>query len=316
MDKEMNFFDLCAACGRAIGRGCKALWQVLERMVRLTYRYWWVVLTLMVLAVAAALYYTRPGNATYKMNAVAIINGPSIQQFEQAFAPLRTPNLLDSVSPVAQCMKKYHIYAFTTYRVIDCLDDKTADYVDFKGSSSATDTVRVQMDDRLCLQFRIKERNIRAVPEIEQVIMDYLNSNDAMQQSYRTYEANLREEAQFNHSQARKLDSLTTHYYFYSPSAMEPNAYVGTGVNFYGDRQVRLFLDKIYKHQQHLQQVDYKMQLATAPVVLENHFIADPKPVNGRMKVLIVYILLAWAGGCALAEIIDRRKAISAWLKQ
>ena len=316
MEKDMNFFDLCAACGRAIGQGCKALWRLLERMIRLTYRYWWVVITLIILAIAAALYYTRKGNATYKMNAVAIINGPSIQQFEQAYAPLRTPHLLDTVSPVAQCIKKYHLIAFDTYRVIDCLHDQTADFVDFKRRVSATDTVNVQLADRLCLQFRIKERNMKAMPEIERVLLEYLNSNEPMQQSYETYVANLREEVQFNHSQAQKLDSLTSHYYFYSPSAMEPNAYVGTGVNFYGDRQVRLFLDKIYKHQQHLQQVDYKMQLATAPVVLENHFIADPKPVNGRWKVLVIFILLAWIGGCVLAEMIDRRKAICAWLKQ
>ena len=46
MNNDMNFFDLCAACGRAIGRGCAACWRMIERMLRLTYRYWWLVLTL------------------------------------------------------------------------------------------------------------------------------------------------------------------------------------------------------------------------------------------------------------------------------
>ncbi len=43
----------------------------------------------MALAVAAALYYTRPDNITYKINAVALLNGPTIQQFEKAFAPVQ-----------------------------------------------------------------------------------------------------------------------------------------------------------------------------------------------------------------------------------
>ena len=29
----MNFFDLCVAIGRAIGRACAACWRVFERMV-------------------------------------------------------------------------------------------------------------------------------------------------------------------------------------------------------------------------------------------------------------------------------------------
>ena len=65
-----------------------------------------------------------------------------------------------------------------------------------------------------------------------------------------------------------------------------------------------------------MQAVDYRMQLATAPVVLENHFTLDPKPVNGRFKYVFVLFLLGWLGGCILAELIDRRKAICAWLKQ
>ena len=96
---------------------------------------------------------------------------------------------------------------------------------------------------------------------------------------------------------------------------MQPAAYSGNGVNFYGDRRIRLFLDEIYKQQQHLQQGDYRLQLATAPVVLENHFVADPKPVNGRRQCVALFFLLSWAAGCLLAEVIDKRKAIIAWLK-
>lgn len=314
--KEMNFFDLCVAFGRAIGRGCKAFMRLLEHMLHLTYRYWWLVMTFIVLAVAAALYYTRKDNLTFKVNAVALLNGPSIQQFEQAYAPLRANKLLPKEAPVYPLVHEGQVRAFETYRVIDCLHDGEMDFVDFKRKSSPTDTVKVQMQDRLCLQFRIKNRDMNLVPEIEHAMLAFLNADPAMQHSYVSYFANLREQVIFNHHQAQKLDSLTSAYYFYTASPASPMNYSGNGVNFYGDRRIKLFLDEIYKHQKHMQQVDYRMQLATAPVVLENHFSVDAKPVNGRIKILFIFCLMAWIGGCALAELIDKRKAICAWLKQ
>ena len=75
-------------------------------------------------------------------------------------------------------------------------------------------------------------------------------------------------------------------------------------------------MDKIYEQQKHTQLGDYRLQLATAPVVLENHFTLDPKPVNERKKCLFLFVLMGWIGGCVLAELIDKRKAICAWLKK
>ena len=106
MEKDMTFIDLCVACGRAVTDGCKAVGRLLARMVRLTYRYWWVVITCVVLALAAALYYTRSENLTYKLNAVALLNGPSIQQFEQAYAPLCSGRLLPEDAAITPLVKE------------------------------------------------------------------------------------------------------------------------------------------------------------------------------------------------------------------
>jgi len=316
MEHEMNFFDLCAAGVRALGRLCVQAGQVLARMARLTVRYWWVVITLVLLAIAAAFYYTRLGNLTYKVNAVALLNGPSIQQFEQAFAPLSMPAVMPEGAAVTPYVKERTARSFKTFRVIDCLDDGKADYIDFKSKSNAADTVRVQMHDRLCIQFRIKSRNLDQLPAIEEAMLAFINSNEALQQSYAIYLPNLQNEAAFNHAQAQKLDSLTSAYYFFHASNASPMNYNGNGVNFYGDRRIVLFLDKLYDQREHLQSTDYRLQLATAPVVLENHFSVDSKPVNGRFKMLFIFCLLAWFGGCAIAEMIDKRKAICAWLKK
>lgn len=315
MEKEMNFFDLCVACFRAIGRGCAAFGRLIAHMLRLTYRYWWLVIPVVVLAIAAALYSTRQENQTYKVNAIALLNGPTIQQFEQAYAPLRSGKTLSGETAIAPYVVNRQVKLFNTYRVIDCLHDETADYIDFKGRSHATDTTKVQMQDRLCIQFRIKARDFIYLPAIEQAVLEYLNADEVLQQSYPTYLANLKEEAAFNHRQAQKLDSLTSCYYYQSATTTMPGVYSGNGVAFYGERKIRLFLDDIYRQHAHLQRVDQRLQLATAPVTLENHFALDPKPVNGRMKTTVLFLLLGWCAACAIAEIIDKRKAFSAWLK-
>ena len=303
MEREMNFWDLCVACGRAITRGVKALGCLLARMTRLTYRYAWLVLPLLALAIAASFYYSRPGNRTYRVNAIALLNGPTVQQFEQAFASL----CKEQIWPEAT--------AFTTYRVIDCLHHETADFVDFDRKVKLTDTTKVVMHDRLCVQFRIKNCDMELLPHIEQAFLARLNADEAMQISFAVYQANLREEAAFNHAQAFKLDSLTSAYYFYTAQPVQPVQYSGNGMNFYGDRRVRLFLDELYEQRAHMQRVDYRLQLATAPVTLENHFAVDAKPINGRMKCLVLFFLIGWCIACLLAELIDQRKALSAWLK-
>lgn len=312
----MNFFDLCVAIGRAIGRGCAACWRLVTHMIRLTYRYWYIVVTLVVLAIAAAFYYSRKDNLKYKMNAVALLNGPSIQQFEQAYAALQSGKLLPEDAAIAPYVLDFKVTNFRSYRVIDCLGDETPDYIDFKCKSQPTDTVKVQMKDRLCLQFVIKSRDMALMPEIEEALLKWFNSNEAMKQSYAVYKKNLADEVAFNHNQAQKLDSLTSEYYFNAPSAARPMNYSSNGVNFYGDRDIELFLKDIYEQHDYLQKKDYRMQLATAPVTLENHFSADPKPVNNRLKSLFLFFLLGWIAGCVIAELIDKRKAILEWLKQ
>lgn len=315
MDKEMNFFDLCVVCGRAIGRAFNWCMRLLTRMCRLTYRYWWAVGVVVIMALAAAWYYTRPDNLSYRFNAVALLNGPTIQQFDQAFTTLTASHTLPANTLAAQLVKENKMTHLKTYRVIDCLHDGTADYIDFKSKSSPTDTVKVQMQDRICIQFRVKKRNLDSIPEMESAILEYLNANSALQAAYAKYLPNLQCEADFNHRQALKLDSLTSNYYFYNPTNAQPMNYNGNGVNFYGDRRIRLFLEEIYDQQKHMEMVDQRLQLATAPVTLENHFAMNPNPVNGRLKYLLLFLVLSWIAGCVLAALIDNRLTIKEWFK-
>ncbi|MBO4249706.1 MAG: hypothetical protein J5884_00465 [Paludibacteraceae bacterium] len=316
MNKEMNFYDMCLACWHAICRGCASLGRMFAQMLRLTYRYWWLVISVVILALGAAFYYTRLDNLTYKVQAVALLNGPTIHQFDQVYVLLKSGNLIDPKAEIIPYIEERKVREFETYRVIDCKHDGVADYIDFKNRSSNTDTLKVQMNDRLCLEFRMKKRDLDALPYVEKALLDYFNSSKVLQQAYEPYMANLHEEVDFNHRQFQKLDSLTSCYYFQSANNTFPTMFTSNGIAFYGERKIRLFLDQIYQQHAHVQQHDHRLQLATAPVTLENHFSVYPKPVNDRKKCFVLFFLLGWFGACALAEIIDKRRAIIAWLKQ
>lgn len=315
MEREMNFWDLCVACARALGKACVGIWHVIARMIRLTCKYWYIVVPIVVLAIAAAIYHTRKDNIKYRVNAIAYVNGASLQQFEKAFEPLQSGQLLPDDAKIKPFMWHKQAGYFNLFRVVDVHHDGIADYVDFKRKSSPNDTLEVQMHDRVCIQFRTPAYAIPLIPEIETAILEVLNGNEALQQAHTVYVENLKEEVAFNHRQRIKLDSLTSVYYYNagSPAAMINNE--GSGVNFYGDRKIRLFLNEIYKQHVHTQNGDLRLQLATAPVVLENHFSVDPNPVMTRMKCVILFFLLGWCAGCLIAEIIDRRRKIAEWLK-
>ena len=315
MNREMNFWDLCVAIAHAIGRACRTAWQVIVRMIRLTWRYWWLVAPVVALAIGAAIYHTRPDNIKYRANAIALINGASLQQFEEAFAPLQSGYLLPENAKIAPYMRYKQAQAFSLYRVVDVQHDEKPDYIDFKRKSSPKDTLSVQMHDRVCIQFRVPAYAIPMIPEIENAVLEMLNDNEALQQSYEVYLANLKEEVAFNHRQTLKLDSLTSCYYYGAGSNKAELDTKTSSVNFNGDRKIRLFLNEIYKQQYHTQVGDYRLQLATAPVVLENHFAVDPKPVMTRTKCILLFCLLGWAFACVIAEIIDKRKALIAWMK-
>ena len=316
MEREMNFFDLCVAAWHALGRLCAQCGRVLSRMIRLSFRYWWIVCTLVVLALAGGLYYTRTENLTYRANAVVLLNGPTVRQFEEAFAPLCATQTLPDEAPITPYIREQKATWFATYRVIDVLHDSYADYVDFKRSVKPSDTVNVRMQDRVCVQFRVKQKDMSCIPEVERALLATLNADPVLQEAYATYLPNLREQAAFNHRQAIKLDSLTSNYYYYTASAAQPMNYPGNGVNFYGDRKIRLFLNDIYSQHERTQLIDHRLRFATDPVSLESHFALDPAPVMSRMKCLVIMLLLGWVFGCLLAEIIDQRKKIAEWLKK
>ena len=313
--REINLLDFCAAIVRRITSLCKGVGCMLGHMLRLSYRYWWLVLTVMALAMVAALYYSRPTNRIYRVNAMAVLNGAPRDVVASAFQALAetdgrfalqnlSTTLGVSATLADQC------YGFRVYDVFDCMNDGTADIVDYDAECALQDTLCVRMQDRLALQFYTKQPD--SVLNMQKAILNYLNAQPLILSSYLSFHNNLMREVQFNHNQLEKLDSLTSHFYFTSLhrqlSLDESSVVMGTN-------KVELFLEDIREHMEQLSRTDVRLAYAKAPVVLSMPFTLERVPLNSPLKCLLLALLMGWTFGVVLAWLIERRSRIQEWLK-
>ena len=303
--QEMNLFDVCLWAWRGLKRTCKRIVCGIRRAFALTLRKWWLTLPLLVLFIGGALWYSRMENRTYKVYAVATLNGPSLSLFHEVFRPLESGIFTGTQPAIADMLHNRTIYRFETFPVVDCLRDSTIDYIDFKRKSSYTDTIQWQMRDHICIQFRMKYRNLSQIPLAEEQLMDYLNSNAAMTEAYQSFMPTMEREVAFCHDQIEKLDSLTSVYYFENMLSHEgkENSMILTGNLNY--REIELFLPSIYDHIAYTRNLDVRRAKAQAPIVLASHFAVHPTPTNSPMKMVVLFVFAGWLLAFGLAWLIE-----------
>ena len=317
-EREMNLFDFCQAIGKGIGKAVMWLVRGLGEMIRLTYRQWWVVMLVVVACVAAGLYYARESNRMYEVNAVAHLNGVTNEMVRAEFEALGKVRA-DFVhqNPVAvlglPADLAWQNSHFAAYDVIDLLADSTVDMVDYHRTVDRMDTLCVHMRDRVALQFRTKQPN--RLPELEEAILEYLNSRPYFQLLYDAYRQGLEREARFHTDQVNKLDSLTSAFYFAQNTSAQVQMDAWKSGMVLGSRSMELFLEDVYKEMRESEHVHARMAVCTAPVVLQSHFVAEARAVNGPLRMTAIALVVGWLLGLLVAALVDKRKTVIVWLK-
>lgn len=260
-------------------------------MLRLSFRRWWLVGIVTLLCMAAGLYYSRPANKIYKVQAVATLNGPSVNEVKSFYESLHK--------------------TFDAFYVIDCLNDGVADYVDYERKNPLTDTLQVVMKDRIAFQFII--RNRKQIPWFEERIMYCLNTHPQFIEEYKVYKKHADRQYRFDCEQVDKLDSMTSAFYSNAGMAqIQSNAWELT----MGRKEIVLPIEDIEEFMEHKAQRDQRYALTTAPVVLQGHFEPARRAVNGRLKCTAIGLIAGWLLGCLIAVFFDERLRIIQWLRQ
>lgn len=318
----MNFFDLCKACVKVLMDILNLVWQYFCRMLRLTWRMWYVVITLTLLGIAGGLYYSRPKNKMYEVAGIAYLNGPTLTGTKTRFEALNNA-APDKLNPNQTLWTMLDIEPgslilthFDAFFLQDGLHNGVADYVDWGRGASLKDTLNVRVSDMMAFRFRIR-RHLN-VALAEEKIMAYMNADSAFQEAYRLDLQNRLREYQFDKEQVEKLDSLTSVFYFEQGEAYDTPQLVTKkrGQVLVGERKITLFTDQITKffQQKHLR--DTRLAYCTAPVVLQNHFVMCPRPINRISYSMIIGCIIGWLLGCIVGFLVERRKEIIAWLNQ
>lgn len=314
--KETNLFDLCVAAWNAFVALCRRIWGIFAGMLRITYRRWWIVLPVMIAFIVFAFWWYRPSNRKYKAEAMFILNGPTLEQFEQRCNQLVFANPFSKTENTAELLGidksvAGQIRNMMCFKVYDCQKNNTPDIVDYSRSISPIDTNYVRMEDHVAMRFRFRG-DLKSLPVIEKAIVDFFNASEEMQAQFVTYRQIIERDYRFCHEQIDKLDSLTSSLYF---NDYTYTAQTQTGV-FQGYRGINLPLEDIREHIEQTYKVDQRITQATAPVVLENHIVLVPMPMHDWRKLLVVAFIIGWIMACLFALVIEKRKEINAWLRK
>jgi len=318
--KETSLFDLLYAAWKACGRGLRQLFSLLGRMVRLSWRKWYIALPLLVLGLATGMYWTRPTNRKYKVDAVLILNGPNEFEVAQALMPLEyavgrgmseTQNLetLIGLTPEVAAVTT----RFEHFPVVDFRHDSVPDIIDYGRSHKRADTMDVVMTDRIAVRFRTK--NVQSVPDVQQGILNYLNSLPQMQKAYEIKKADVERHAEFCRNQVNTLDSFITEFYFNQGISNQKQFHAWESGMIVGKREIVTLNKDMFELIKTWKHVDHELGLMTAPVAIDTSFALCPAPVRNPYLYTFLFALAGWIAGVLLAWLFEDRKKLLAWLR-
>lgn len=320
-NQEMGLFDLLAAGCRAIGRFFKWLFRLVGHSFQLATCRWYIVWAVVLVGLGGAFWWSRPSNRIYKVGTVVQLNGCQASDVQREWerlafaAPAKIAesqtyqNLLGLTPEQTVGLQKFQYFS-----VIDCLNDSTADYIDFQRKHDPSDTVNVVMPNQLYLQFRTKRPQEAA--QIGEKVLSYLNQRPNLQAQYEHYYQVLSREALFCQTQVELLDSFSTVFYFQQGTDSQLRSHPWANGFLIGDRRIDLLHPDILELLEQAKQTEYELSCATAPVVAKADFTVQPRPVNGRLKCLGWGLIIGYVLGCLLALLIDKRAKVGQYLKR
>lgn len=317
--KNTTLLDLLYAFARLIKHFCTWLKNLCSKMIRLTWRKWYITIPMIIIGFALSLWLTALERREYKTVGVLILNGPTDFEVKRSIDLLAnaTPEYLNPKTTLQAQLGLTDEQAnglgyFECFPVIDYRNDSVADAIDFKRKHNPADTLDVVMNNRLAVVFRTK--NLQAIPDIENGLLNYLNNNPQHQASFEAKKKAVETQAEFCRTQIAMLDSFSTTYYFLQGTGMQAQLNPWREGTVIGRREIMPLHPHILGLMETQKKVDHELAHMTAPVAIESSFAGSPRPVWRRILVCPALTLAAWFLALLLAWAIEDRKELLAWL--
>lgn len=286
-NKEMTLLEFLQLIVRSIVWLFSTIWKGIVSCLKLFYRKWWVVLGMGLLALAAAVYYNRPGNRAYEVNARVNLYGANLYHVEETYRQIANAptfpvsGLQTDLSELLNlpASETWVLGWFTSYRILtNQVGAKWVDYSNYAVGVDLDATVHV-VDNELLLRFRTKHPDKAAM--VGDSIISYLNSNSVIQEEYRVYRQQLSEDLKRQTAQLTLLDSISRA--FYRAQINSAPAITGEKQNILvGHQELTLKnkdIDEVYSRKAKIERL---LALSTSPVVVENQFVVNILPIHHR----------------------------------
>lgn len=210
---NMNLFDFTRLVYNKLVSLFKWILEIVLRLIRLCFRYWYVMIICVALGLFAARMWTKPKFTRYHGQATItfmprmkqIIEEGLLSYLSQSYETKRDVfGLPDSVQLAMR--------GFYTYNVIDAKFDANADYIDKEGSVEYTDTLSMVMPDHLTI--RVNLQGCYDFYSLERSLILWFNSQDQFSIPDKRHKEAMRERLEYVKHEIQRSDSFLSHYYF------------------------------------------------------------------------------------------------------
>lgn len=313
--KEINLMQLINLFLNWLKNTTISLVKLSGKLLQISYKYKWMSLVVILIAVAIGQYMARPSARIYKAEAMGLLFGSEVQNIKEIFKQLENSDPKNNELSLASKLSipdsvSNNIVGIETFYVIDYLNDGVGDLVDFNNSNSLKDTLNLRMTNRLYV--RIKTMNVNQIPIVQTAIVQYFDSLPEIKQQFEAKQRNLMNRIEICNIELHRIDSMAEAEYF--KNNLQQIKFDNNKL-ILGQQDKQLFYNHLLNLNSQKGEIENDLIQYTHAVTFPSGFVVTPAPLNGRLKYGVISIFFGYIISLMIIIIIDSRKKIIKFLE-
>lgn len=311
--KEIDLIDALTNLGIGIWNMLKKCLKGIGWTLRLIYQEKFIILACMIIGAFLGVYLSRV--KVYRAEVEMKINAHDSYFYKNMIDPLfnqckyRDDNSIakDFGITLNQAKKIANIQSFF---YVDVLSDGTPDYIDYKGIYNASDTMDIIMPDRLRIVVDCQDTSMFS--NMEDLFAYFFSQNPQIVKENNLRKRQLDEKIAATTNEIVMLDSLRKREYF----VRKRDVQLSTDKMVVVEREMKLYHNEILALENQKQQLVWERDVFEDGVSFSSHFEPNPHPVNGSLKLAMIFTIVFLFIGVGVASLKVNRKRIVAFLQR